>query len=203
VVAFVAAHRQHSTTPIRRRHVPIPSLVASSIALKIAAGATVLSLGGIAYAAHEGSLPGTAQDAAHHLLGSVGVPAANDASDKGDGPDATGPAGVGLCRAFTAGENQHGSALDSVAFKALATAAGGGDQIEGYCRQVLADAGSHRPGQTPSAGSASTNVPNEPGQPSDLPTANAPTDPPTGPPSSLPTTDHPTGRPTATPSASH
>jgi hypothetical protein len=134
----------------------------------------------------------------------VGVPAANDASDKGDGPDATGPAGVGLCRAFTAGEkNQHGSALDSVAFKALATAAGGDDQIEGYCRQVLADAGSHHPGQTPSAGSASTNVPNEPGQPSDLPTANAPTDPPTGPPSSLPTTDHPTGRPTATPSASH
>jgi hypothetical protein len=192
VAAFLAAHRQHSTTPIRRRHVPIPSLIASSVALKIAAAATVLSLGGIAYAAHEGSLPAPAQKAAHDLLGSVGVPAANDASDNGNGPDATGPAAVGLCRAFTAGEkDQQGSALDSVAFKALAAAAGGEDQIDAYCQQVLADSGSHRPDQTPPADPASANVPS------------VPTDHPTGPPDSLPTTGHPTGQPSVTPSASH
>jgi hypothetical protein len=186
--------------------VPVSSLVASAVAVKIAAAATVLSLGGVAYAAHEGSLPAPAQNAAHTVLGKVGVPAATQAGDNrsdATGPDATGPAAVGLCRAFTAGEkDQHGNALDSVAFQALATAAGGIDQIEGYCQQVLADASSHRPDQTPPAGSANTNAPGEPGQPSDLPTTHAPTDLPTGPPGTMPT-DHPTGQPTTTPSASH
>jgi hypothetical protein len=181
--------------------VPIPSLVAGSVALKIAAVATALSLGGVGYAAHEGSLPDPAQEVAHQLLGSVGVPAANEAGENGHGPDATGPAAVGLCRAFAAGaKDEHGSALDSPALQALATAAGGVDQVAAYCEQVLADSAAHRPDQTPPAEPASSNAPSEPGQPTDLPTRSA--DHPTGPPDTVPT-DHPAGQPSVTPSAGH
>jgi hypothetical protein len=87
---------------------------------------------------------------------------ADDASDNGTGPNATGPAAAGLCQAFTAGEkDQHGSALDGAAFQALATA-GGEDQIESYREQVLADAQSPRQEATPPADPASTNAPSEP-----------------------------------------
>jgi hypothetical protein len=195
LAAFVAAHDPAALTNHRRPRVPIPSLVAKSIAVKIGVGAAALSLGGVAYAAHEGSLPDPAQAAAHNVFGSVGVPAANEAAT-GQGPDATGPAAVGLCRAFTAGEKDaHGEALDSTAFQALATAAGGEDQIEAYCEQVLADAESHPPAATPPAVPSSSHVPSEPG-------TQAPTDHPTGPPDTLPT-DHPTGPPSDIPSGGH
>jgi hypothetical protein len=174
--------------------------------LKIAAAATVLSLGGVAYAAHEGSLPDAAQDAAHDMLGSVGVPASDHAADaarkvsaNAEGPDATGPAAVGLCRAFTEGEKaEHGKALDSVAFQALARAAGGRDNIEGYCAGVLANAGTEpsgppadlptsAPTAPPTDTPANSNAPTDPGAPDGTPSN---TSHPTGPP-----TDPPTGRP--------
>jgi hypothetical protein len=181
--------------------VPIPSIVASSVALKIAAAATVLSLGGVAYAAHEGSLPDAAQAAAHDMLGSVGVPASDHAADaarkvsaNAEGPDATGPAAVSLCRAFTEGEKtEHGQALDSVAFQALARAAGGQDNIEGYCAGMLANAGTEPSG--PPA-DLPTSAPTAP--PSDAPTDSVPADP--GAPEVTPSnTSHPTGAPTDPP----
>ena len=50
------------------------------------------------------------------------------------GPDATGPAAVGLCNAFAHG----GLSTTSVAFAALADAAGGESGIEAYCDTVAA-----------------------------------------------------------------
>jgi hypothetical protein len=151
-----------------------------------------LALGGTAAAAYTGSLPTPAQNLAHTV---IGAPAAHPAetttghpsstedrsstgspSAKGTpvGPDASGPDAFGLCTAWTQhqvnGASTNGKADDSVAFKNLATAAGGADKIAAYCATIL------QPGNTNSPG----------GKPSALPTQ-ASTDHPTGKPSTLPT----------------
>ena len=102
----------------------------------------VLMTGGVAAAA-TGSLPAPAQQAAHTLLGGVGVPAPAEATATTQahavGPDAAGSAALGLCRAWSAGQGgQHGKKLDAAAFAALAKAAGGSDQVAGFCAQLTA-----------------------------------------------------------------
>ena len=63
------------------------------------------------------------------------------------GPDATGPAKDGLCRAWQAGQGgDHGKREDSSAFRALAAAAGGEDKIAAYC-QTTTPGGSTGQGQ--------------------------------------------------------
>ena len=58
------------------------------------------------------------------------------------GPDATGAARAGLCRAWQAGQGaDHGRKLDAVAFQALTNAAGGADQVAAYCAEVTVGAG--------------------------------------------------------------
>ena len=94
----------------------------------------------------------------------------------------------GLCKAYQATDHSaHGKSLDSAAFTALATEAGGATKIATYCVALIGE-------------------PKETGKPSELPTPTAkPTDKPTGKPSVLPTpTDKPTdkpspGKPTDTP----
>lgn len=190
VTAFVAAHRQLSTKTSWRLSVLIQSFVAASLVTKVGITLAGLSLGGVAYAAHSGSLPDAAQDKAHDLFGSIGVPASSHASGAGhgtdaQGPDATGPAAVGLCRAYAAGaKDEHGEALDSVAFQALADAAGGQDSIASYCEALLAEAGnrgSGSPADVPTA--PPTDVPADPGAPEQIPSN---TSHPTGPPTDLP-----------------
>ncbi|HET9558325.1 MAG TPA: hypothetical protein VFS70_14380, partial [Actinomycetota bacterium] len=62
------------------------------------------------------------------------------------GPDATAAARAGLCQAWQSGQgDDHGRRMDSVAFQALATAAGGADNIAGYCKDVTA--GDHGQGK--------------------------------------------------------
>jgi hypothetical protein len=66
------------------------------------------------------------------------------------GQDGTGPDGakgspspslVGLCHAFGAGnKDQHGKALDTPAFAALISAAGGQDKVSLFCATLLASA---------------------------------------------------------------
>jgi hypothetical protein len=211
VAAFRAAHRLSAgRSPRRRPLVPVPGFLVGSLAVKIAISLGVVSLGGVAYAAEIGSLPGPAQSAAHRLLGAVGVPDAGEhASDQAgqqtqshaDGPrlEATSPAVTGLCRAFAAGEkDEHGKGLDGTAFQALATAAGGQDKIEAFCADVLAGPSaspSAVPSSTPSAvpSQSQTNPEPTPAAPSG---SAAPTEPPTpthptGPPTDLPTpTEH-------------
>ena len=72
------------------------------------------------------------------------------------GPDATAAGRAGLCRAWQAGQDaDNGSRMDSVAFQALAAAAGGADNIASYCADVaVGGTGAHGQGPgSPSSGS--------------------------------------------------
>jgi hypothetical protein len=90
---------------------------------------------------------------------------AGGASDHGQerasavGLDATAAARAGLCRAWQAGKGtDNGRRTDSVAFQALAAAAGGADKVAGYCADVTAgSAGDQGHGQgSPPSGSPPT-----------------------------------------------
>ena len=78
------------------------------------------------------------------------------------GPDATAAARAGLCRTWQADKGtDNGRRTDSVAFQALATAAGGTDKIAGYCADVTAGStADHGQGQAspPSGSPPSTNI---------------------------------------------
>jgi hypothetical protein len=145
----------------------VPSKV---FTIKAAAAAlvAVLSIGGVA-AATPGLLPDqaspvadqatatTGADAAAHGLGKATVAnlagSAQTGSTSGQGresavgPDATGAARAGLCRAWQGGQGaNHGRKAESMAFQALVEAAGGADNIAAYCKDVAADtsADAHR-----------------------------------------------------------
>jgi hypothetical protein len=81
------------------------------------------------------------------------------------GPEVTAAAKAGLCRAWQAGQvADNGSRADSVAFQALAAAAGGADNIAGYCADVtVGSAGDQGQGQgAPSSGSSPSTTPSPP-----------------------------------------
>jgi hypothetical protein len=164
---FAAVMPSHPPT-FGPRRTAVPSKV---FTLKAAAAAlaAVLSIGGIAAAA-TGLLPGqassvadqapatTGTDAAAHGLGGAavanvgGTAQAGSADGKGResavGPDATGAARAGLCRAWQAGQGaDNGRRMDSVAFQALATAAGGADNVAAYCEDVAAASSTSDHGQ--------------------------------------------------------
>jgi hypothetical protein len=138
------------------------------------AGLTLLSIGGVAAAA-TGLAPASAERTAtsgspHTPDGQVGhaqgeaatlihrpdaASAANGStagksSDQAAGPDASGAARHGLCQAWSAGQgDENGKRADSTAFQALATAAGGADQIAAYCQEEADASAEH--GQRPAA----------------------------------------------------
>ena len=81
------------------------------------------------------------------------------------GPDATAAARAGLCRAWQAGKGtDNGRRADSVAFQALAAAAGGADKVAGYCADAMAGStGDHGQGQaSPPNGSPPSTTPSPP-----------------------------------------
>ena len=182
MAAFAAEMRSHPPTLVPRR-TAVPRKV---LTIKAAAAAlvAVLSLGGVAAAAG-GLLPDqaspvadqtpatTGTDAAAHGLGKAaaanlgGAANAGSAESRGRasaaGPDASGAARAGLCRAWQAGQGaDHGQKADAVAFQALAEAAGGADNIAAYCEDVTAgaSAGAHGKGQgsPPSVSAPPTSV---------------------------------------------
>jgi hypothetical protein len=150
-----------------------PTVPTRFLSLKLAAAVAIaaLSVAGVAGAA-TGTLPDAAQRVAHKMLGAAGVPSADDhgrgggasagqsagkPSSKSDnsptGPDVTGPAKAGLCRAWASGQGAtNGGKADSTAFEALAKAAGGADQIAAFCADVLKP--THEPQGTPSGAGA-------------------------------------------------
>lgn len=160
-VAWLAAVARSSPHRAARRRPPV---LTKLISAKLAAAAAVaaVSLAGVAGAT--GTLPDPAQRVAHQVLGAAGVPAPDDhapathGSSRGDhnsptGPDATGAAKDGLCRAWQSGQGgENGGKADSTAFKALADAAGGSDNIAAYCKDSLENHGRQ-------GGGASKNVP--------------------------------------------
>ncbi len=198
--AFSAAGRSGEPARSRlRRHPLLTSLLSAKLAA--AAAAAAVALGGAAAAAYVGALPAPAQKLAHDILGapSAHPTAPPTPSATPVGPDATGPAAFGLCTAF-AHLKAHGSAaLQAVAFRNLATAAGGAANVTAFCAKVA------HPGTIPSAGPTTHPT----GKPSTLPSqvpvsrpSGKPTTHPTGKPSTLPSqvpTSRPSGKPTATP----
>lgn len=98
--------------------------------LVVAATAGALTLGAASAAAYTGVLPDSMQSVAHELI--------NAPAPHGVGPDATGPAAKGLCTAFLAHEESGATvSTKSVAFRNLATAAGGEENVATYCATVL------------------------------------------------------------------
>jgi hypothetical protein len=209
---FNAAMRSNPPTLAPRR-TTVPSKV---FTIKAAAAAlvAVLSIGGVAAAA-TGLLPDQASPVAEQATASTGGDAAAQglgkaaAADLGGagqtgsaagqgrasavGPDATGAARAGLCRAWQAGQGgDHGGRMDSVAFQALAEAAGGADKVAGYCEDVAAgssaDAHRQNPGSPPSVSAPPTRV--------SPPSSGPPADP--GPPASTGSGGHGQGGPPTT-----
>ena len=192
-MATFAAAMRSTPLPLVPRRTAVPRKV---LTIKAAAAAlvAVLSLGGVAAAAG-GLLPGqaspvadqalatTGADAAAHGLGRAAAANLGGAADAGSadgqgrasavGPDATGTAQAGLCRAWQAGQGaDHGQKADSVAFQALAEAAGGADHIAAYCQDVAAGASADAYGQSqaspPSVSAPPTSVtPPSSGPPAD------------------------------------
>jgi hypothetical protein len=85
---------------------------------------------------------------------------ATTAGHAANGPDATGAAKDGLCKAWEAAQSGQGTAdgkrQDPAAFQALATAAGGADKVAAYCQTATTAAASdHGQGQGQSSGGAS------------------------------------------------
>ena len=212
VASFAAVMRSQPPALVPRR-TAVPRKV---LTIKAAAAAlvAVLSIGGVAAAAG-GLLPDqaspvaqqapatTGADAAAHGLGKAaaanlgGAANAGSAESRGRasaaGPDASGAARVGLCRAWQAGQGaDHGQKADAVAFQALAEAAGGADNIAAYCEDVTAgaSAGAHGKGQgsPPSVSVPPTSV--------SPPSSGPPADP--GPPASTRAGGHAQGGPPTT-----
>jgi hypothetical protein len=149
--------------------------------LFVLAGGIAVLAGGVAVAASShtlptaaggGQTPTTATSRAPHTppdattAGTAAPAAPADATTaKGQGPDATGPAKFGLCTAYSSGQGTtNGGKADSVAFQALATAAGGSANIATFCADATpggdtreGDGGTTQ-GSTPSAGAANANA---------------------------------------------
>ena len=162
-VASLAAVARSSPHPAARRR---PTVLTKLLSAKIAAAAAAaaLSVGGVAAAA-TGNLPDPAQRVAHQMVDSVPAPDdhANEASSADHsptGPDASGAAKAGLCRAWQAGQGgEHGKKNDSTAFQALATAAGGSDKVADYCKDVTT--ASQSQGDAASNGTPASAVPEQ------------------------------------------
>jgi hypothetical protein len=171
---------------------PVRTIVIGARAAVVAGIAVLAAATGAA--AFTGSLPGPLQRAAHSVVGAPDddqgsneatdeptgtpsespseTPTGSPTSARGVGPDATGPAAFGLCTAWSKG----GLSTTSVAYRNLATTAGGPDGIAAYCATIV------------KPGSGSTNG------------TGSPTAHPHGSPTSHPgQTSHPTGSPTAHP----
>lgn len=195
---FRAAHVSDPSHPLRRRLSMLTSLAGAKLGATIAAAAIGLTgAATVAYVTtstpatpnahatvaasptHPTAAPTTAGDASEHAS-STGSPV---------GPDASGPAAVGLCTAWRAGIADHGKAMDSVAFQNLVAAAGGEDKVGDYCDTVTP------PGQSGEhAANQATERPTQATVPTQRPTATHPAA--TGEPSDVPTPEatHPTGR---------
>jgi hypothetical protein len=112
------------------------------------------------------------------------------------------PSFTGLCKAYQATDrSKAGKSLDSAAFTALATEAGGADQVATYCVALIGEPReTGRPTDKPAPGKP-TDKP-APGRPTDKPAPGKPTDKPApGKPTDKPSPDKP-GKPTDKPAPS-
>jgi hypothetical protein len=176
--AFRGARRHPVPSP--RRPSMIKTAVLKLLTVKAAAvAALVVGTGGVALAASTGALPNPLNT--HATPRSTASHPGSAASAHPGGQANPSPSLVGLCHAYTAGAgSEHGKALDSPAFQALLSAAGGKANVAAFCTRLLA--GATAPSPNPAATRPSTHPTGEP------------TDHPTGEP-----TTHATGQPTQHP----
>jgi len=110
----------------------------ASVKAAAAVLAALLSIGGVAAAA-TGLLPGQAEQAADQAAATTGAGAAGHDVGAAAVADLDGAAKAGLCQAWQAGQGtDNGSRAESPAFRALAVAAGGADNVAAYCTDVTA-----------------------------------------------------------------
>jgi hypothetical protein len=155
--------------------------IAKLLTVKVAAILVGLGLGGVALAATTGVLPNPLVDTPTSHAPTV-------APSHPTGPASANPtpSEYGLCQAYVAEATSNpGRALENPAFTSLVTAAGGPENLDGYCDAVIA-AG---PAVTPPGPSGAK--PSATGKPAGVPT------PPAGSPAALPI---PTGLPNPVPS---
>jgi hypothetical protein len=110
-----------------------------------------VSGGGIA-AAYTGSLPTALQKLAHDAIAAPSVSqyrATPTPVGHGQpaGPSATGRAGYGLCAAYQHAEEHGNASRRAVAFRNLASAAGGADKVTAYCASVQQPGATKTPGR--------------------------------------------------------
>jgi hypothetical protein len=147
---FAAMAPSHPPTPILRRANVLSKL--ASVKAAAAVLAAVLSIGGVAAAA-TGRLPGQAQQAADQAPSTTGAAAAGHGLGEAAVVDLGAAAKTGLCRAWQAGQSaDHGRRADSPAFRALAVAAGGADNVATYCTDVAAGGSADRQGRAAAVG---------------------------------------------------
>jgi hypothetical protein len=114
--------------------------------------AAVLSIGGVAAAA-TGLLPSRAEHAADQAPSTTGAGAAGHGLGEATVVDLGAAAKTGLCQAWQAGKGaDHGGRVESPAFRALAVAAGGADNVAAYCRDITAGGSAERQGRSAAAG---------------------------------------------------
>jgi hypothetical protein len=202
-VASGAYRERFTTSPRHGRNLRWrPALLGSFATAKLATAlaAAAVALGGLGAAAYAGTLPDSAQDVAHTLIGAPsghgkghgkGHDKVKNGTETGGpvGPDATGPAAYGLCNAFEHAK-VHGKSIDkSVAFGNLADAAGGVDKIAQYCAGVSRPSSSAEPEETGEPNAPAPKASHATGKPStESSTSPSPSH---GKPSSVPTPSHP------------
>ncbi|QGN58560.1 hypothetical protein GKE56_12440 [Nostocoides sp. HKS02] len=138
--------------PTGWRRSMLSSLVGTTLGATIAGVA--VALGGTAVVAYTAAIPPSAHQSVHVPVGTPTTETETDATETATetadgtktssasgsatpvGPDATGPAAFGLCTAWTHHQSSPGASKDSVAFKNLATAAGGEGNIAAYCATI-------------------------------------------------------------------
>jgi hypothetical protein len=193
--AGVSAHPQRSS----RRRPTVPSSLLSAKAAAAAAVAAVL-FGGAATAAFANALPAPLQSVAHQAIGAPAArlaAGAHPASSKTPvGPDATGSAAFGLCTAYAHAKAHGRAAQRAVAFRNLATAAGGTGKVAAYCATVPHGAPS-RPAAHGNGRPATHPSPRGSGKPPGLPGPHGSGKPATHP------SPHGGGRPTGLPAPHH
>lgn len=139
--------------------------VKAAVILAAAAGTTGVVLASTSGAAHPTDGPSNHRSADHPPAvhsSSTHEPAGTPRNDKaGKSGDAPSPSVSGLCNAYEAHKTDNpGKALDSPAFSALITAAGGKDNVDEYCDALATSKNTGRPDETPGK---PTDLPNNPG----------------------------------------
>ena len=172
-------------------------LVSSLAGIAVAAGATavVISAGGLTSAPHQPVHPSVGGPGAQTTTAPVVTPKPSETGEA-VGPDAKGPAAFGLCNAWSRHQANGAKPTGSVAFRNLATAAGGEGKIATYCATIA------HPGKGNHPSGKGTGKPNEkPDKPGKTRGDDDETGKPTGKGTGRPT-DKPTGAATGKPSGS-